>query len=98
MRDSTTTNVLMARHNDNKDKLCWWHSQRQQAARLVKQAVAELVELSNEQIDTLIATARILLRHEPEFQKFLSNSEGRLAADAISEQELCNLFVHELCK
>jgi NTE family protein len=56
------------------------------------------LELSNDQIDALIASGRILLRQEPEFQRFLSKSQGRLSAGAISEQELCKFFAHELCR
>lgn len=53
--------------------------------------------LDDNEIDTLKATARILLRHEPDYEKFLERNNGQLSSDAISGQEICEYFKHERC-
>lgn len=63
----------------------------QQASRFLNNLPTTL-ELDGEQIDALTAAGRLLLRQEPEFIKFLERSQGELAEDAISEEELCKYF------
>ena len=56
------------------------------------------LELDDDEIDALKATARILLRHEPEFERFLERNNGQLAEDAMSEEESCKYFNNKHCK
>jgi NTE family protein len=56
------------------------------------------LELDGEDIDKLIATARILLRREPEFVKFLQHNDGRRSANAFSDQKICEYFDSDLCR
>ncbi len=56
------------------------------------------LELDDNEISALIATARILLRHEPEFERFLERNDGQLAVDAMSEEESCKYFSHKRCE
>ncbi len=48
------------------------------------------LELSGKEIDTLIASSRLLLRREPEFMRFIENNEGELTETAASVESLCN--------
>jgi len=56
------------------------------------------LELDDEDLDKLIATARMLLRHEPEFEQFLQQNDGMRSADAMSDDEICRYFSHEICR
>ncbi len=56
------------------------------------------LELDDEDIDKLIASARMLLRHEPAFERFLQRNDGRRSADAISDDEICRYLSHERCR
>ncbi len=56
------------------------------------------LQLDDEDIDKLIASARMLLRHEPEFERFLQRNDGKRSADAISDDEICRYFSHERCR
>jgi hypothetical protein len=47
------------------------------------------LELEDEQVDRLIAAARLALRHDASFKKFKQNNNGRLTSGAISSDELC---------
>ena len=56
------------------------------------------LELDDVEINALITTARILLRHEPEFERFLGDNGGQLAEGAMSEEEGCKYFNHKRCE
>lgn len=47
------------------------------------------LELSDEEVDNLIASARLLLRHEPEYKRFISENNGATTSQAPDNHELC---------
>jgi NTE family protein len=49
------------------------------------------LELDDSEIDTLIASARYLLRREPEFQRFLRQNSGAREPGSLSDRDLCAL-------
>jgi hypothetical protein len=55
------------------------------------------LELDDEQVDKLIATGRLLLRHEPSFQRFKTSSKGRLVDGAVTDDEMCQEFGYDRC-
>ena len=55
------------------------------------------LELDNDAVDKLIASGRLLLRHQPDFQRFKANNNGKLSDDALSEFEICKHFNHPNC-
>jgi NTE family protein len=55
------------------------------------------LELSDRDVDQLIASARILLRHEPSFKAFKERNQGRLAEGAMSESTICEYYAHPKC-
>ena len=55
------------------------------------------LELSDREVDQLIATARVLLRHEPSFVRFRENNNARLAEGAMSEKAICEFYNHPKC-
>jgi NTE family protein len=56
------------------------------------------LQLDDEDLDKLIATARMLLRHEPAFERFLQQNDGKRSVDAMSDDEICRYFNHERCR
>jgi len=56
------------------------------------------LQLDDEDLDKLIATARMLLRHEPAFERFLQRNDGKRSADTMSDDEICRYFSHERCR
>ena len=55
------------------------------------------LELSDRDVDQLIASARVLLRHEPSFKAFKERNRGRLAEGAMSESAICEYYAHPKC-
>jgi NTE family protein len=55
------------------------------------------LELNDDEIEALKATARILLRQDPEFKRFIEHNDGQLTADAMSTEEGCRHFHHVDC-
>ena len=55
------------------------------------------LELADEEIDRLIASGRMLLRNDPEYQAFVAARNGELADDAPSKDDLCRLFSASGC-
>jgi len=47
------------------------------------------LELEDEQVDRLIAGARLALRHDASFRRFKQNNNGRLTSGAIPSDDLC---------
>ena len=47
------------------------------------------LQLEDEQVDRLIAGARLSLRHDASFKKFKQNNSGRLTSGAIPSEDLC---------
>ncbi len=47
------------------------------------------LQLEDEQVDGLIAGARLSLRHDASFKKFKQNNSGRLTSGAIPSENLC---------
>lgn len=56
------------------------------------------LELDDGDIDTLIDSARILLRQEPEFIRFVSDNKGKLADSEVSSEYLCQQIKHSSCQ
>jgi len=56
------------------------------------------LELSNNEVDQLIAAARLILRHEPNFKAFKEENQGRLVAGALRESTICKYYAHPNCK
>jgi NTE family protein len=48
------------------------------------------LQLEDEQVDRLIAGARLSLRHDASFKKFKQNNSGRLTSGAIPSEDLCH--------
>jgi NTE family protein len=55
------------------------------------------LELDNTQVDKVIAVGRLLLRHEPSFERFKKSSGGRLADGAVTDDEMCQQFGYDRC-
>lgn len=55
------------------------------------------LELDDIEVDTLIASARMLLRNEPEFKRFMKDNQGELGAQAVSDASLCEHLTHPAC-
>jgi hypothetical protein len=55
------------------------------------------LELEEQQVDRLIATGRVLLRHDPSFTLFKQNNGGRLAPGAVTSDEMCRHFGYDHC-
>ncbi|MEH6582093.1 MAG: patatin-like phospholipase family protein [Halioglobus sp.] len=55
------------------------------------------LQLEEMEVDRLIGAGRMLLRHEPSFRAFKKNHNARLVADAVSNDEICQLFGIEEC-
>lgn len=55
------------------------------------------LELEADEVDRLIAVARLLLRHDPAFKQFKRDNQGGLAADAIASDDLCREFGYGEC-
>jgi len=55
------------------------------------------LELDDKEIDRLIASGRMLLRNDPEYQSFIAARNGQLADTAPSKNELCQLFSASGC-
>jgi hypothetical protein len=47
------------------------------------------LQLEDEQVNRLIAAARLALRHDASFKKFKQNNSGRLTSGAIPSEDLC---------
>jgi hypothetical protein len=55
------------------------------------------LELEDIEVDRLIMTGRMLLRHEPAFEPFKARNGATLAADAVSDEEVCLAFDSGIC-
>ena len=55
------------------------------------------LELADEEIDRLIASGRMLLRKDPEYQAFTEARNGKLAESAPTVSDLCLLFSDSGC-
>jgi NTE family protein len=55
------------------------------------------LQLEDEQIDRLIAAARLLLRDDASFRKFKQNNSGRLTPGAIPSEDLCRTLGLDDC-
>ena len=56
------------------------------------------LELEDDQIEQLIIAGRVLLRHEPSYNRFLEENQGKLIPGAMSEQEICSHLPLEVCR
>jgi NTE family protein len=56
------------------------------------------LELEDDQIEQLIIAGRVLLRHEPSYNRFLEENQGKLIPGAMSEQEICSHLPLEGCR
>ena len=55
------------------------------------------LELDSNAVDKLIASGRLLLRHEPEFKRYKTDNGGSLSGNAISDRDICKYFAHPNC-
>ena len=55
-------------------------------------SVPTSLELEGADVDRLIVTGRLLLRHEPSFEAFKSRVGAVIAESAISDDEICRHF------
>jgi NTE family protein len=56
------------------------------------------LQLEELEVDRLIGAGRLLLRHEPSFKAFKQEINAQLVDDAISNDEICQLFGVEQCQ
>jgi NTE family protein len=72
------------------------HVQSQEAQSILNNMPTSL-ELSDREVDQLIAAGRLLLRREPSYQRFLARNQGRLVVSALTDDKLCGLFEVDSC-
>ena len=67
-------------------------------ARNVLNSLPTSLELSDREVDQLIAAGRLILRKDASYQRFLERNQGRLVSDALVDADLCALFEVEHCE
>ncbi len=72
------------------------HVQFKDASSMLNNMPTSL-ELSDREVDQLIASGRMLLRHEPSFTRFRMRNNARLAEGAMTEESVCEFYQHPKC-
>ena len=66
-------------------------------ARNIFNRMPTSLELSDREVDQLIAAGRLILRRDASYQRFLERNQGRLTGNALDDANLCELFEVESC-
>jgi NTE family protein len=61
-------------------------------------SVPTSLNLDDDNVDKMIAAGRLLLRHEPSFQRFKTSNKARLADGAVTDDEMCQQFGYDSCQ